>query len=101
MFSYLVTTGWIFNISLFENSINQSLKQAINSGREGMAQDGGTRGGTFHGEINHRSESQGWTTACRSMPERHIMSAVEVKVWKKGTPLKTVDYYNMISLRTG
>ena len=35
-------------------------------GRGGMAQDGGTRGGTFHGEINHCKESQGWTTACSS-----------------------------------
>ena len=33
-------------------------------GREGMAQDGGTRGGTFHGEIDRCSERQGWTTAC-------------------------------------
>ena len=35
-----------------------------------MAQDGGTWGGTFHGEIDRRRESQGWTTACSSMPER-------------------------------
>ena len=28
-----------------------------------MAQDGGTRGGPFHGEINRCRESQGWTTA--------------------------------------
>ena len=40
-------------------------------GRGGMAQDGGTRGGTFHGEMDHcRRESRGWTTACSSMPER-------------------------------
>ena len=39
-------------------------------GRGEMAQDGGTRGGTFHGEINRCKESQGWTTACSSMPER-------------------------------
>ena len=35
-----------------------------------MAQDGGTRGGTFHGEMDRCSESQGWTTACSSMPKR-------------------------------
>ena len=35
-----------------------------------MTQAGGTRGGTFHGEIDHCRESQGWTTACSSMPER-------------------------------
>ena len=38
-------------------------------GREGMAQDGGTRGGTFHGEMNHCRKSQGWITARSSMPE--------------------------------
>ena len=40
-------------------------------GRGGMAQDGGTRCGTFHGETDRCRESQGWTTACSSMPERH------------------------------
>ena len=39
-------------------------------GRGGMAQDGGTRGGTFHGEMDRCRESQGWTTVCNSMPER-------------------------------
>ena len=29
-------------------------------------QDGGTRGGTFHGEIDRCRESQGWTTAWSS-----------------------------------
>ena len=40
------------------------------SGQGGMAQDGGTRGGTSHGDMNRCRESQGWTTACSSMPER-------------------------------
>ena len=39
-------------------------------GRGGMAQDGGTRGGTFHGEMDRCRESQGWPTAFSSMPER-------------------------------
>ena len=39
-------------------------------GRGGMAQDGGTRGGSFHGEIDRCRESQGWTTASSSMPKR-------------------------------
>ena len=39
-------------------------------GQAGMAQDDGTRGGIFHGEINHCRERQDWTTACSSMPER-------------------------------
>ena len=38
--------------------------------RGGMAQNGKTRGGTFHGEVDHCRESQGWTMACSSMPER-------------------------------
>ena len=40
-----------------------------NPGREGIAQNGGTRGGTFHGEIDRCRESQGWTTAYSGMPE--------------------------------
>ena len=39
-------------------------------GGGGMAQDGGTRGGTFHGEMDRCSGSQGWTMACSRMPER-------------------------------
>ena len=39
-------------------------------GRGIMAQNSGTRGGTFHSEIVRRRESQGWTTACSRMPER-------------------------------
>ena len=35
-----------------------------------MAQNGGTRGGTFHGEMDRCRESQGCTPACSSMPER-------------------------------
>ena len=36
----------------------------------GMAQNGRTRGGTFHGEMDRCRENQGWTTACSGMPER-------------------------------
>ena len=39
-------------------------------GRGGMAQDGLTRGGTFHDGMDHCRESQGWTTACSNMPKR-------------------------------
>ena len=39
-------------------------------GRGGMAPDGRTRGETFHGEMDHCRESQGWATACSSIPER-------------------------------
>ena len=39
-------------------------------GRGGMAQNGGTRGGTFHGEMDRGRENQGWTTTVSRMPER-------------------------------
>ena len=39
-------------------------------GQGGMVQDGGTRGGTFHGEMNRCREIKGWTTACSRIPER-------------------------------
>ena len=40
-------------------------------GRGEMAQDGGTRGGTFHGDVDRcSSKSQRWTTVCSSMPGR-------------------------------
>ena len=39
-------------------------------GRGGMAQNGGTRGGTFRGEMDRCREIQGWTAACSRMPER-------------------------------
>ena len=35
-----------------------------------MAQDGGTRGGTFHGKMNRWRKKQGGTTACSSMSDR-------------------------------
>ena len=40
------------------------------SGRGRMAQNDGTRGGTFHGQMDRCRESQRWTTACSGMPER-------------------------------
>ena len=39
-------------------------------GRGGMAQNGGSRDGTFHDEMDRCKESQGWTTTCRRMSER-------------------------------
>ena len=39
-------------------------------GRVGMAQNGRTKGGTFHGEMDRCIENEGWTTACSGMPER-------------------------------
>ena len=37
-------------------------------GHGGMAQNGGTRGGTFHGKRDRCRESQGWTTGRNSVP---------------------------------
>ena len=39
-------------------------------GRGGIAQNGGIRGGTFHGEIDRCRGRQGWTTTCSRIPER-------------------------------
>ena len=39
-------------------------------GREGMAQDDGTSGGTLRGRMDRCRESQSWTPACSSLPER-------------------------------
>ena len=35
-----------------------------------MAQNGRTRGGTFHGKMDRCRKKQGWTTACSGMLER-------------------------------
>ena len=40
-------------------------------GRGRMTQDGGTRGGTFHGDTDRCREIQGWTTACSIISERY------------------------------
>ena len=37
---------------------------------EGMAQNGRTKDGTFHGKMDRCRKKQGWTTACSGMPER-------------------------------
>ena len=51
--------------------INAKPVDDCSPGRVEMAQDGGTRGGTFHGEMDRCGESLGWTTACINlMPKR-------------------------------
>ena len=54
-------------------------------GRGEMAQDGGIRGGTFHGEMDRHRESQGWTTACSGMPERDGKNQEEDSPKKAGS----------------
>ena len=57
------------NLKAFGINADQWTTVAQDEG--GMAQDGGTRGGTFHGEMDRCRESQGWTAACGSLPKRH------------------------------
>ena len=42
----------------------------FNTGRGGLTQNGGTRGGKIHGEMDRCRGSHGWTTACSGTPER-------------------------------
>ena len=55
-------------------------------GRGGMAKDGGTRGGTFRGEMDRCRVKQGWTTACSSMPERDGKGQREDSSKQAGSP---------------
>ena len=59
-------------------------------GRGGMAQDSGTRGGTFRGEMIRRRESQCWTTACSSMTGRSKEMIAQSKRARAGS-LAIVD----------
>ena len=43
-------------------------------------QDGETRGGTSHGEMDRLRSSQSWTTACSSTPERDRKDAHVARV---------------------
>ena len=55
------------------------------------AQNGGTRGGTFHGVMDqHCRQNQGWITVCSSMPERDGKDQVE------DIP-KAIELYSIIS----
>ena len=54
-----------------------------NPGLGGMAQNGETRGGTFHGEMDRCRGSQGWTTACSRMPERDGEDQVSISLFSR------------------
>ena len=62
-------SGW--GVSWTTLELSASTRTSGRQGRGGMAQNGGIRGETFHGEMDHCRESQGWTTACCGMPERN------------------------------
>ena len=61
---------WGVSWTTSEPSISTPTSERLQPKTRGMAQDGRTRGGTFHGEMDRCRESQGWTTACSSMPDR-------------------------------
>ena len=63
-------SGWGVSCTISELSASTPTMNDCNPERGNIAQDGGTRGGTFHGEMGRCSESRGWTTACSSLPER-------------------------------
>ena len=53
-------------------------------GRGRMAQNGRTRGGTFHGEMDRCRESLGWTTAGSGMPKRDVKDQGEDSLKQTG-----------------
>ena len=60
---------WGISLTISELSASTPTSGDGSPGRGGIAQDGGTRGGIFHGERDRCSESPGWSTACSRMPE--------------------------------
>ena len=65
-------SGWGVSWTISELSASTPTSERLqpSPGRGGMAQNGRTRGGTFHGEIDRCRENQGCTTAYSGMPER-------------------------------
>ena len=63
-------TGWDVSLTSSELWHQRRPMDDCSSGRGEMAQDDRAMGGKFHGEMDRCRESQGWTTACSSMPER-------------------------------
>ena len=61
-----------WGVSWIPQSFRYQHRQVNDCSSEGgrMPHYSGTSGGTFHGEIDRWKESQGWTAARRSMPER-------------------------------
>ena len=54
-------------------------------GRGGIAQNGNTRGVTFHGKMVCCRKKQGWTMACSGMPEREGKDQEEDSAKKAGS----------------
>ena len=66
------------DLGAFGINADQWMTAAQDEGGHLMAQNGRTKGGTFHGEMGRCRESQGCTTACSSMPERDRKNQGEV-----------------------
>ena len=54
-------------LKAFGINVDQCTTHDYSPGRGGMAQNGGTWGGAFYGEMDRCRESQGSTTACSGM----------------------------------
>ena len=57
VFFYLVTTGWIFYISLCDNSINQSINQGLHEDQDGSSSIPNCRALAYHQIHGHASLS--------------------------------------------
>ena len=64
-------SGWGVSWTISELSVSTLTSGRLKpTGRGGIAQDGGIRRRTFHGEMDRCRESQDWITICSSMPKR-------------------------------
>ena len=63
-------SGQVVSWTTSELSASTPTSGRLQPRTRGMAQNGRTRGGTFHDGMDRCRESQGWTTACSGMPER-------------------------------
>ena len=71
-------------------------KHLLSPRRGEIAQDNGTKGGTFHGEMDRCRESQGWTTACSivvcpNVTGRTTKESITQSKWARAGSLAIVD----------
>ena len=85
MWGARIKSGWGVSWTTSELSASTPTSGRLQPGERGMAQNGGTRGGTFHGDIDRCRESQGWTTACSRMPERDGKDHEEESLKQEGS----------------
>ena len=91
--------GWIIGCFLADFRSFRHQRQPVDDcspGRGGMAQDGGTGGGTFHGEMNRCRESQAglWhAVVCPNVTGRTKDRITQSKLARAGS-LALVNYNN-------